>query len=184
MRILKTFFFLMIATALAWGCVYLGILTPVAPPLLFALAINLSNDAYFKYKSSSILIILAFFTIFLWGTLPFYQLVQLISGNQFATIYVGAFGCFLLIALTIRLTLNDVHFGLFQFLLTVILPFFAIYFYSIVSAQSLNYEKGLMHRFDLLVLLYQLFITVNILAMMIKSRPSLWHFAHKTTEAE
>jgi hypothetical protein len=172
MRILKTFFFLMIATALAWGCVYLGILTPVAPPLLFALAINLSNDAYFKYKSSSLIIILTFIVIFLWGTLPFYQLAQLISNNQFATMYAGAFGCFLLITLTIRFTLNDVNFGLTQFILTLILPLFAIYLYSKLSGQSVNYEKGLMYRFDLVVLIYQLFLTVNILVTMIKTSGS------------
>lgn len=170
MRKLRTLLWLIGATSLGWLSAYFNILPQIFPPLLFGLALNFSNTDYMKYRLSELLIPIAFVLIFLVGTVPFFMLGELIFHNKFAVIFFGCIGSFLLVNVTLRILLREIYIGPYQLLLIVLFSFGAVYIHALVTGQSIeNYDRGLMERFDLTILIYQLFMTISILTTMTKT---------------
>jgi len=166
-RKIRTLLCLLGATVLGVLTVYFEIIPGVLVPLMFGLAVNFSNDDLMKFKFSEIIIPVAFIAIFLFGTVPFYMLGGFLFGNDFLAAVLGAMGSFLLVCLTLRISLNDVQFKFRQIILLVLLSFAAIYLHAQFTGQSItNYGEGISTGMATRVIIYQSFMILIILSMI------------------
>jgi hypothetical protein len=175
-RRLSSFAYLILATFLGWLCGYLieigikSIILFCLPPILFGLALSFSNKAYLKSNLNFIVIPLSFLFIYLYGTLPFSYLGELLIQNFLGYRLFGCISAFLLVATVVKITLNYTVFYLPNVLMSLFLPFACLFVESILR------NVGLMElpisvvnsRLDLTILVYQIFLSINIVLMLKK----------------
>jgi hypothetical protein len=78
-------------------------------------------------------------------------------------------GSFLLVSITLKLTLKEVYIGYVQLLVTFICAFIAVYLHAMFTGQSIkNYDRGITERIDLTVAIFQSLMIVPILTTMIR----------------
>ncbi|PWS31199.1 hypothetical protein DF947_11350 [Pedobacter paludis] len=103
----------------------------LASPLIFSIAITLSNRRHRRYDYNFILLTFLFYTLYLWATVPFYlplgQLQSFYEKNPFFKFLAAWLGCFSAISfvlILIKFTFKGIKLGVVQFLLTTLLSLY------------------------------------------------------------
>jgi len=167
----RTLKFLWLSTAISWACIYPIVYNQysfnliIVPPLLFSSSLIYSNRKY--TKALWLLISIIFLIIFFGGTLLFSYLGQLIFENIFAYYVFGCASAFALVILTIKLFFKNILIGLDQIILIIILPFVSVLLLVLLLNESIFQLPMNMHdRLDLIVLVYQFFMSIFIVSTM------------------
>jgi len=167
-----TFSFLFISTIGTVLFAFLGGAFMLASPLVFSVAISLSNGKYRKYDYNFLLITFLFYILYFGATVPFYlpyaQLQDFYDKNPFFKILAAWLGCFCAISfvvIVVKLTFKGIRIGMGQVLLTVLL--------SLISIGSLTLLfKGNTHdaieNFWSIIFFYQISMTIVIVSSLKK----------------
>lgn len=171
----ETLKWLGIATAVCWTTLYLSKDLPfigftiILVPFIFGISLYYSNRKYLRNKSSAFILLL-FAIVYFWGTVPFYELGKLLFNSNYLELVIGCMGAFILVFLVTKLALRGIRFGLLQIFMITVLPFVCILLLAYLKGQSISTIKGyLFDRFDLVVLLYQSFMTLIIVSSLSES---------------
>ena len=174
----RTLLYLWIATAISWAFLFQMSMNNsfewqvLLPPLLFGIGLLYSNNKYLD-DQFGLLIPVIFFVIYFWGTLPFYGLGKVVyevfsdSGySGFLETLFGCIGAFALVVLTCKLTLTKFHIGVIQTILIVGLPIICVLLVAFFLKISIFEAEHYIIRFDVTVLIYQLFMTLILVSAM------------------
>jgi hypothetical protein len=170
-RRLKTFIYLFSATVLSGvGSVFnntlLFLFTGFAC-VLFGVGLVISNYNYRRYAFSTPAIIIAFIIIFIYGTIPFYNLGLLVYDDlplgtpNYASFAFGMLGGFLLCFSTIIICYKGILINWANILLMICLPFIAFELIQIPWLNKLN-------RLSSAIIIFQPLLTL-IIVVSIKS---------------
>ena len=131
----RTLSYLLIATGLS--CI-LAFFKDVLPeltfitPIIFALGLIFSNLKYQRFGGGGLIILISFGLIFLYGTIPFYAIGQLVSDNFFIIQTFGFFGAFALVISITKLSLIEIKLGFLPILMTITFPIIASSLLSLI----------------------------------------------------
>jgi hypothetical protein len=170
----RTLLYLLIATGL---CCILAFFRDALPeltlitPVIFALALIGSNLKYQRFGAGGLIILISFGLIFLYGTIPFYAVGQLVSDNFFIIQSFGFFGAFAMVVLITKLSLIEIKLGFLPILMIITFPIIASSLLSlIINRQIFILRPGDgIANFPWTILVTQLLMTLIIVTAM-KSR--------------
>lgn len=157
------------ATALSWAIASFNDELLALALVLFGLGFIAANHKYERYKLSSLVIVAAFFVIYIWGTLPFYLLGDLLYGrNMFITQIFGFFGAFLLVILMVRLNFTGVRIGAVPVIMMLLFPFIATVLLSyIINREFFILKPGdVVTNFIPAMAIVQVLMSVNIVSAL------------------
>lgn len=173
-RPIRTLIYLVLATMFSWCCIYLveigveGAVLFLSPPLSLGFALSISNRRYLRNDLNIVLIPFLFLVVFLYGTLPFSYLGEMLFKNVLGYKLLGCTSAFAFVIAITKFTMKDVTIKGMQILMIICLPIVCIFFESILKNKSID-ELSISivnTRFDLTVLIYQLFMSIAIVSTM------------------
>ncbi|MDB5120622.1 MAG: hypothetical protein JWN56_1840 [Sphingobacteriales bacterium] len=168
----RTTIWLLGATILSWGLIYLDsflrsfAVVIIIAPVIYGFALDYSNKEYRKRWAKN-LIPFFFFVIYVWGTLPFYSFSNIFFESVFLDYVFGCISAFALVFLVTKLTLKHIHVGPIQIVMTFLLPIICISILPLLKNQTIfSMQRYMLDRPDLLMLSYQFFMTILIVSSM------------------
>lgn len=162
-RKVRTFSWLLLATTVSFPLVFFVMPFFLLPPILFALALITSNKEFFRFKLTHVLVVGLFFLIYLWGTLPFYEIGRIFE-SEYLQIVSGCLGAFLMVTVVFRMLFIKTIFNIPQIMFVIITSFICsnIIFY-VQSNFSLSLDEK---SFAGVVVVYQFFMSISIVQII------------------
>lgn len=156
-----------VLSAITFNIPYFAILG-ISAPILFGLALIISNYHYCRYWFSGALCLIAFLLIFFYGTLPFYGLGNWISDNVAIAGSFGIFGGLLLSFTTVKILFNGIKINFLSIIMLLVFPVLANCILSLLLGKELfvMHHTDMMHNLSLTIGIFQFFLTLMIVGSL------------------